>query len=51
MAPSMDFELVIAGDGILRAFVAISLHSADLALAGVLVATLAGYATWLDRRR
>jgi hypothetical protein len=50
MAPSMDFELVIAGAGILRAFVAISLHSADLALACVLIAALADYATWLDQR-
>jgi len=51
MSPTMDFELVIVGIGILVAILAMRLHSSEAALAGLGIAVLAVYAVWLERRR
>jgi hypothetical protein len=51
VSPTVDFELVFVGAGIVLAIIAMGLHSAEVGLAAATLAVLAGYAAWLDRRR
>jgi len=51
MSPTVEVELVIVGIGIGIAVIAVSLHSSNVAVAGMFITVLAGYAVWLDWRR
>jgi hypothetical protein len=49
MSPTVDFELVVIG--IVVAVLAVSLHSSNVAVAGMIITVLAAYAALLDRHR
>ena len=51
MSPTVEVDLVVMGIGMVVAILAVSLHSSDVAVAGMLTTLLAAYAGWLDRRR
>jgi hypothetical protein len=51
MSPTVEVEFAIVGFGIGIAVLGVSLHSSHLAVAGMLIIVLAGYAVWLDWRR
>jgi hypothetical protein len=51
MSATVGFELVVSDVGGVITALAASMHSMDVATAGLMIGLLGAYAAWLDRQR